>query len=185
MVLGEPTSLLVGPFEGRKPESFFDSAECLRRCKSTPDLSFTAVSLLSKTLTARATRLESMANRARLAAEKEAYRRMTIARRRRALGPKNASEFMRQTLRDRDKARESNKVEVERRTTGMSLLVESRPSSGILVRAAQRDMSKPALDLLFRESTHALDPDHFLLTPADSPQACGSRDGSPADRKVC
>eukprot|EP00903_Cladosiphon_okamuranus_P009174 g8762.t1 len=92
------------------PDRVLSLARCLRKCRSTPDLSFTAVSLLSKTLTARATRLESSRSRARLQAENQDYKTATIAKRRRALGPKNASDFMRQTIRDREKTREINRI---------------------------------------------------------------------------
>lgn len=54
-----------------------------------------------QTLIGRATRLESSASRIRLAAEKEIYRRTSAAKRRRASGPKNMSEFMRETIRNR------------------------------------------------------------------------------------
>ena len=58
-------------------------------------------SFYRQTLTARATRLETSASKARLAADKEAFRTTTVNKRQRDSGPKNASEFMRQTIRNR------------------------------------------------------------------------------------
>ncbi|CAM9403292.1 unnamed protein product [Pylaiella littoralis] len=117
------------------PDGVLSLARRLRKCKSTSELSFTAVSLLSKTLTARATRLESTASRARLANEKEAYHTMTVAKRRRAQGPKNVSDFMRQTIRDREKSREKNRVRAERRAAKIPLKVES----GVICRSGTLD----------------------------------------------
>lgn len=54
-----------------------------------------------QTLTARATRLETSASKARLAADKEAFRTTSVNKRRRDSGPKNISQFMRQTIRNR------------------------------------------------------------------------------------
>lgn len=109
---------------------------------------------------------------------------MTVAKRRRALGPKNASEFMWQTIRDREKARERNKGRVERRATDTSLLADSNRSNERLLRPAPRCMSKPALDLPLRESMRGPDPDSSSPTPMDSAQAFSSCDGLPADKKV-
>lgn len=43
--MGEPR---ISLFKGRDTEDVMSLARCLRRCKSTPDLSYTAASLLSK-----------------------------------------------------------------------------------------------------------------------------------------
>ncbi|CAM9371358.1 unnamed protein product [Ectocarpus sp. 6 AP-2014] len=150
--MGEPRRSL---FKCVDPEDVMSLALCLRRCKSTPDLSYTAASLLSKTLTARATRLESTASKARLAAEKEAYRRATVEKRRRALGPKNSSDFMSQTLRDREKARENNRLRAERRRLGTPVLAESAAVCRRGTRRAkQGPLSEISLQFRFGESAH-------------------------------
>ncbi|CAN0527698.1 unnamed protein product [Ectocarpus sp. 12 AP-2014] len=150
--MGEPR---ISSFKGRDPEDVMSLARCLRRCKSTPDLSYTAASLLSKTLTARATRLESTASKARLAAEKEAYRRATVEKRRRALGPKNSSDFISQTLRDREKVRESNRLRAEGRRPGTSKLAESAAVCRKGTRhPPQGSLSEISLQFRFGESAH-------------------------------
>lgn len=111
-----------------------------------------------QTLTARATRLESTSSKVRLAAEKEAYRRMTVAKRRRAQGPKNASDFMRQTIRDREESREKNRVRAERRAANTQLQAESAVIclGGVLDQPTQRGTSSGGrLASPFRESTHS------------------------------
>lgn len=74
-----------------------------------------------QTLAARAIRLESSARRVQLEAEKEMYRAMTVAKRRRASGPKNVSEFMRQTIRNREKRQERCAARGQRRSTTRAL----------------------------------------------------------------
>lgn len=82
-VSGAPYILLSGKFQ---KYLFRTACVCVR---------------VSQTLTARATRLESSASRVRVAAEKERYRRTSAAKRRRASGPNNMSQFMRETIRNR------------------------------------------------------------------------------------
>ncbi|CAM9554481.1 unnamed protein product, partial [Scytosiphon promiscuus] len=167
-------------------ERVFDSARRLRRCKSTPALSCTAVSLLSKTLNARATRLESTASRARLAAEKETYRRMTIAKRRRARGPKNTSEFMRQTIRDRENERGRNKstcMEDKRTADCTCSLIQTNCSSNVFARPAERSTSKPAPVFPSRQSAHSPKSHQSPLTSEDGPQACDFESRSPPDKE--
>ncbi|CAN0125154.1 unnamed protein product [Ectocarpus sp. 4 AP-2014] len=150
--MGEPRKSL---FKGRDPEDVMSLARCLRRCRSTPDLSYTAASLLSKTLTARATRLESTASKVRLAAEKEAYRRATVEKRRRALGPKNSSDFMSQTLRDRKKVRESNRLRAEGRRPGTPMLAESAAECRRVTRhPTQGPLLEISLQFRLGESAH-------------------------------
>lgn len=110
-----------------------------------------------QTLTARATRLESAASRARLAADKEAYKRMIAAKRRRALGPKNKSDFMRQTIRDRERERENNRAKAKVRS------VHSRLQAETTHKSPSRDLREPSrwgstglvLALPLREITHS------------------------------
>ncbi|CAM9386795.1 unnamed protein product [Ectocarpus sp. 13 AM-2016] len=172
--MGESRTSLI---KGRDPEDVMSLARCLGRCKSTPDLSYTAASLLSKTLTARATRLESTASKARLAAEKEAYRRETVEKRRRALSPKNSSDFMRQTLRDREQARESNRLRVERRRPGTPVLEES---AAVCRRGTRRPKQGPlsdiSLQLRFGESDHDV---HSICSSLGDSLAHGSGAGPP------
>lgn len=135
------------------------------------------VLFMLQTLTARATRLESTASRARLAAEKEAYRRATVEKRRRALGPKNSSDFMSQTLRDREKARESNRLRAERRRPGMPVPAES---AAVCRRGTRRPKQGPlseiSLQFRFRESAHDNHSSHSSLGGS---LACGSGAGPP------
>lgn len=49
----------------------------------------------------------------------------TIAKRRRALGPKNASDFMRQTIRDREKTRQENSVKANLQASLIPLHAEA------------------------------------------------------------
>lgn len=92
-----------------------------------------------------------------MAAEKEAYRRMTVAKRRKALGPKNTSDFMRQTIRDREQEREKNRTRATIRASHSLLRAETADKS------RSRDLDEPsrwgssatALSLPLREITHS------------------------------
>lgn len=110
-----------------------------------------------QTLTARATRLESTASRARLAAEKEAYRRMTVAKRRRALGPKNKSDFMRETIREREQEREKNRTGAKTQASHSLLRADTagKSRSRHLDEPSSLGSSGTALALPLRESTHS------------------------------
>lgn len=70
---------------------------------------------IPQTLIGRAARLESRASRVHLAAEKERYRRTSASKRRKASGPKNMSEFMRETIRNR-KSQGKARVSVRQKT---------------------------------------------------------------------
>jgi len=133
-----------------------------------------------QTLTARATRLESTASRARLAAEKEAYRRMTVAKRRRALGPKNKSDFMRQTIRDREQEREKNRAR-EKTRASVSLLRAETIDQGRrrdLVQPSRRGSPGIALALPLNESTYSC---RFNSAPIASGSSRSSHRSSRSD----
>ena len=137
------------------------------------------VPMYRQTLTARATRLESTRSRARLEAENEAYKRETIAKRRRAVGPKNSSDFMRQTIRDRAETREANRVKADLR--GSQLPVQAKratPRRGSLNQPLRGASSEIALSLPLRETTRSCDSNH------SAPTSMGIRTGH-AGRAGC
>lgn len=133
-----------------------------------------------QTLTARATRLESTTSRARLEAENEAYKRATIAKRRRALGPKNACDFMRQTIRDREKTREINRIKADLRACQIPVQAEPEIRWRRSLDQPQRGTSSEiALALPLRETTHSRHPNR------SAPTSLGTSRASRAGRVDC
>lgn len=112
---------------------------------------------LPQTLTARATRLESIASKVHLAAEREAHRTKTAAKRRRESGPKNAYEFMRQTLRDREIiVQENNRLRAERERFNASRLADAAVCpSRALFRPGRESCPRKAPGLSPRKSSQA------------------------------
>lgn len=97
-----------------------------------------------QTLTARATRLETSASKARLAANKEAFRTTNVNKRRRDSGPKNASEFMQQTIRNRHNKADHKNSHVGERPKQATGLTEARvPLSGDAVAGPSRAVFQP------------------------------------------
>lgn len=137
-----------------------------------------------QTLTARATRLESTSSRARLDAENEAYKRATIAKRRRALGPKNASDFMRQTIRNREKKRELNRIKADSRASRIPLQAES---AGCVRNSVDQPppgaSSKIAHILRLRETAHSCHSNGSAPMSSGTSRASSARRAGSGGRK--
>lgn len=98
---------------------------CFKRshfCYTISDLSSRYFVIFHQTLSARATRLESSVSKVRLAAEKESLWRIAQAKRHRATGPKNATEFMKSTLLDRESRANAAKARATRKAGRSNLL---------------------------------------------------------------